>query len=692
MSDITTNVVVANALQLFTASRSFKALANGRIYVGNPDTDPTIPSNQKTVYLQNEDGTSVPIPQPIVINAGGHVVYGGQLIRKLTTDGNYSMAIYDAYGSQEYYFEDMSKLDPEAILSTLIGDDGASVVGWKRSPLNKAIDNVHKMLDSQNVNVWEFASLITVKPDASKPETWDWTPAFQAAVNYVTSVSGGVITIPGNKTYSISGVINLPREGIVIDMYGATINGSSGTFLFSRDYPQLTISAFKASYQPVDVEGVLYFRTIVINGGRINLTNGTTGINIRQPWLGENGNCRKTLIMNDLDIVVNDTSVAFGIHGGWGFDFTSCSITGLQSYNIGSGTCLKMLPDGTNSASSHPQAIHFTNCNIQYTTLLNSARGLCTNSCEALYFTNCNCTFIGGGVLDTPNLFEMRGGIFADTIGELIINRAAGVIIGEIQLQRYIAPKTSPRYGTITFIGGGNNITVNNIRALSSGTDLPGSVIHIQASAGSTYNSVSFSNIQYGSTITNLDEADRNKQSAVIRADVASTGYVLGLSCNNIQAAGVHNIVDFAQETAGNVRNVNMQNIQNVGSNPSASAITVKRRVFGLAGCVAINAPEMYEAMSVKMKAVSIGATAVGISYANVKTDVKGLTNTNASSVVTISSTNVSNTTGVTLNSVDASGLLVLVLNQVAALAANTVVEAHATVTVDCSGIPTPQA
>ncbi|CZY58066.1 phage tailspike protein [Enterobacter hormaechei] len=184
MSEITTNVVVANALQIFTASRSFKALANGRIYVGEPDTDPTIPSNQKVVYLQNEDGTSVPIPQPLVINAGGHVVYSGQLVRKLVTEGNYSLAIYDAYGTQEYYFEDMSKLDPEVLLGLLTGDDGASIVGWKRDSLKGSISNVHQMLDAQYVNVWEFAHVITVKPDVNDPNTWDWTPAVQAAFNY----------------------------------------------------------------------------------------------------------------------------------------------------------------------------------------------------------------------------------------------------------------------------------------------------------------------------------------------------------------------------------------------------------------------------------------------------------------------------------------------------------------------------
>ena len=67
---------------LYTASRALKALANGKIYVGIPDADPSIPGNQITVYMVNEDGSRVPIQQPVIINAGGHPVYNGQVINQ----------------------------------------------------------------------------------------------------------------------------------------------------------------------------------------------------------------------------------------------------------------------------------------------------------------------------------------------------------------------------------------------------------------------------------------------------------------------------------------------------------------------------------------------------------------------------------------------------------------------------------
>ncbi|EFQ0943382.1 phage tail protein, partial [Shigella flexneri] len=40
MTDITANVIVSMSSQLFTMARSFKAVANGKIYIGKIDTDP----------------------------------------------------------------------------------------------------------------------------------------------------------------------------------------------------------------------------------------------------------------------------------------------------------------------------------------------------------------------------------------------------------------------------------------------------------------------------------------------------------------------------------------------------------------------------------------------------------------------------------------------------------------------------
>lgn len=58
---------------------------------------------------------------------------------------------------------------------------GAKMSGWKRSPLTSAISTVGQMLDAQGRSIWEFADLVTNKPDPANPNTWDWTPAFTKA-------------------------------------------------------------------------------------------------------------------------------------------------------------------------------------------------------------------------------------------------------------------------------------------------------------------------------------------------------------------------------------------------------------------------------------------------------------------------------------------------------------------------------
>ena len=119
MSDITANVVVSMPSQIFTMARSFKAVANGKIYIGQIDADPTIPSNQIQVYLENEDGTHAPVAQPIIINAGGFPVYNGQIAKFVTVKGH-SMAVYDAYGIQQFYYPNVLKYDPDQLRQVIL--------------------------------------------------------------------------------------------------------------------------------------------------------------------------------------------------------------------------------------------------------------------------------------------------------------------------------------------------------------------------------------------------------------------------------------------------------------------------------------------------------------------------------------------------------------------------------------------
>lgn len=187
MSDINANVVVSMPSQLFTASRSFKAISNGRIYIGKIDTDPTIPSNQIQAYLENEDGSTVPIPQPIIINSAGHPVYNGQIAKIVTIEGH-SMAVLDAYGAQEYYFPNVLKYEPDQLKQQLAGGGGAYLVGHGSTTVGDELDTL--MASSVTVSVKEkrFAGGAKGDWNASTQTGNDDTAAFQAAINFLASL------------------------------------------------------------------------------------------------------------------------------------------------------------------------------------------------------------------------------------------------------------------------------------------------------------------------------------------------------------------------------------------------------------------------------------------------------------------------------------------------------------------------
>ena len=135
------NVVVSMPSQLFTLARSFKAASNGSIYIGKINTDPTIPSNQIQVYIENEDGSHVPTAQPININIAGYPVYNGQITKFVTVKGH-SMAVYDSYGAQQFYFPNVLKYDPDQFRQELATSAGASFVGYKTSTVSNYLDTL----------------------------------------------------------------------------------------------------------------------------------------------------------------------------------------------------------------------------------------------------------------------------------------------------------------------------------------------------------------------------------------------------------------------------------------------------------------------------------------------------------------------------------------------------------------------
>ncbi|MGM7501040.1 phage head-binding domain-containing protein, partial [Proteus mirabilis] len=146
MSDIIPNVVIGMPNQLFTLARKFQAASNGKIYIGKIDTDPTLPENQIQVYLENEDGSHIPVPQPLIINQAGFPVYNGQIAKFVTVEGH-SMAVYDSYGEQQHYYPNILKYDPDQLRSELESPYGSNIImADDKFTVGEVIENTWKTI------------------------------------------------------------------------------------------------------------------------------------------------------------------------------------------------------------------------------------------------------------------------------------------------------------------------------------------------------------------------------------------------------------------------------------------------------------------------------------------------------------------------------------------------------------------
>ena len=97
-----------------------RPLGGGQIFIGMPGLDPEDgngnPINTKQLSIVKNDGTVIPVLQPLVLSFGGVPTYNGSTVR-LDVDGDYSFKMLDKDGDQKYYIENVLEGAP-----LLVGD------------------------------------------------------------------------------------------------------------------------------------------------------------------------------------------------------------------------------------------------------------------------------------------------------------------------------------------------------------------------------------------------------------------------------------------------------------------------------------------------------------------------------------------------------------------------------------------
>lgn len=318
MSDITANVVVSMPSQLFTMARSFKAVANGKIYIGKIDTDPVNPENQIQVYVENEDGSHIPVAQPIIINAAGYPVYNGQIAKFVTVQGH-SMAVYDAYGSQQFYFPNVLKYDPDQLRQEITANGGDKLVGssYNGNVYSDYLESYYKRIasfvsggtlnDSKDVALYSdgyhyqyngtFPYPINVLAGSSPDSNWkcvgnaqrgygvpvsveqfitpemDYAGDHTAAINAALNSGSPLVHFPARTIYW-DGTPLIVKTGTTIDAYGCTLKLKPGSYLgISTGITNRKSHIYDAEtpeHYDITVNG------LVIDGNKSNVTWDTT--------------------------------------------------------------------------------------------------------------------------------------------------------------------------------------------------------------------------------------------------------------------------------------------------------------------------------------------------------------------------------------------------------------------------------
>ncbi|EPJ8279259.1 phage head-binding domain-containing protein [Citrobacter freundii] len=280
MSDITANVVIGMPSQLFTMPRSFKAVANGKIYISKIDTPPgemTDPANSVQVYLENEDGSHVPVSQPLIINAGGFPVYNGQIAKFVTVVGH-AMAVYDSYNAQQFYYPNVLKYDPDQLRQELASGTGTTLIGKGDQTLEEYLNESKEEFD----NSWK--RYVGKSTTAQRDSTYSGEAHYQPVSDDGNAIGNYTFESPVIVDFSSTSDCVIPDSGVVFKM-GA--NGLTSGNLFSQDnYHLKNLTAIGGTPEIVTFEPYTGL-TASVDGVRI-INNGDpnkTAVNFKgQNW------------------------------------------------------------------------------------------------------------------------------------------------------------------------------------------------------------------------------------------------------------------------------------------------------------------------------------------------------------------------------------------------------------------------
>lgn len=245
-----------------------RPISNADIYVGEPDTDPEVVINQKQISVQQEDGSIIPVSQPISTGVGGYPTYNGSTVTILV-DGDYSLKVLDNGGGQDYYIPSVAyplplnieKLTDYASLAAAVAAIGATEAElW--------IDTDDTL--TGNVTTPETLNLRFI--NGNVVDTDSYTLTIHSPENVLAGEKQQIVTTTGTLAFTEIGSAPIGWTGGVADGDGAGGGTDNATAI------NKLVAALPFGSTLVFPGGIVQVASVITITKRLNIIGNTTVI------------------------------------------------------------------------------------------------------------------------------------------------------------------------------------------------------------------------------------------------------------------------------------------------------------------------------------------------------------------------------------------------------------------------------
>lgn len=291
-----------------------KPLTNGKVYIGQVGTDPTVGANQIPVFWDEE--MTIPATQPLSTNAGYIVRLGAP--SQAFTDVDYSITVLNASNVLVYYKDKAGAADFVSA-AELAGPEGAAMVGFSQdytgAEARTALDKLR-----ENVSAADFGA---INDGVQSPARGAANRiAIQEAIDAMSLRGGGVVTVGGGGIYYVDVTTYFKENGAIDGICTFVMKDNvslvieHGTTIKLMDF-QYGLGAYYRMFSSKD-ENMLQNARIsgggTVDGNVANQNPSGNGADVAAQCSNIQLECRKNVVVEDINSI-NSNGIGIMLRG-----------------------------------------------------------------------------------------------------------------------------------------------------------------------------------------------------------------------------------------------------------------------------------------------------------------------------------------------------------------------------------------